>query len=162
MKLVLSCLLTFMLSISFAFAGTGSELKQAFDELQYGLTVEWDQKDEAFKAQVINNFQSKLEELKANGLDNDQILDFARSTVKNSVLVQDIENAALKLKSQQISQEDFIQIVNRNLQQSQLKGANWTDENNAELFVGVLVVIIALVIIFKVPVHMGSSVTIYN
>ena len=67
-KLLVSMFLA--LSVFSASASTPA-LKQSIDELNYALTVEWDQQDEAFLKSSIANFQA---DLKAQGISNEELL----------------------------------------------------------------------------------------
>ena len=42
------CLLALMIFVGSAEAAAGNGLKEAFDEFQYAMSVEWDQKDASF------------------------------------------------------------------------------------------------------------------
>lgn len=67
-KLLVSMFLA--LSVFSASAST-SALKQSIDELNYALTVEWDQKNEAFLKSSIDAFKA---DLAAQGISNEELL----------------------------------------------------------------------------------------
>jgi len=79
-------LITLMMVLSIftvqAHASTHDGLKAAFDELNYALTVEWDQKDKDFHASQMKKFTASLRDLQSKGLTNAQLVDFAKSQVR--------------------------------------------------------------------------------
>jgi glycine cleavage system regulatory protein len=56
-----SCVCTLLIVLFFSGqAQAGLNLQQAYQELQYELTVAWDQKDEEFRDQAIRHFTSMV------------------------------------------------------------------------------------------------------
>ena len=53
-------------------------LKAAYDDLNYAMTVEWDQKDESFRAAEMKKFTASVTDLQAKGLSNTQLVEFAK------------------------------------------------------------------------------------
>ena len=52
---ILFLALSFIILSTQAFAVSGDGLKKAFDEFNYSVSVEWDQKDKAFYAKQFKN-----------------------------------------------------------------------------------------------------------
>lgn len=83
----LSTVLCFCLTIP-AFAGTQSEIKNAVDELNYTLTVEWDQQDEAFLQSSVKAFEARLSE---KGISHKELLTYVAA--QNDMSVEELVQA---------------------------------------------------------------------
>ncbi len=86
LKSFFSLTITFILLTSQVFAGSTDGLKKAYDEMNYSLTVEWDQKNEAFYEAQIKKFNNSIRDLKAEGLTNSELLAFAKNHIQDSKL----------------------------------------------------------------------------
>lgn len=89
---MIKTLLSLLLVLTFSANVSASTLKQSIDELNYALTVEWDQKDEAFLKSSIETFKRDLaalgisqEELLSivasqNNMSEDEVMELIRAT----------------------------------------------------------------------------------
>lgn len=80
--------ISFVLCLCFVFpvfAGTKSEIKSVVDDLNYTLSVEWDQQDEAFLKSALNVFEAKLSE---KGISHKDLLSYAAE--ENNMSVQEL------------------------------------------------------------------------
>lgn len=68
---MIKTLLSLLLVITFSANASASTITQSIDELNYALTVEWDQQDEAFLASSIAAFKA---DLAAQGISNEELL----------------------------------------------------------------------------------------
>lgn len=75
---MIKILLSLVLAVSI-FSGnvSASTIQQSIDELNYELTVEWDQKDQAFLANSISNFKAKLA---LQGISNEELVKYVAKT----------------------------------------------------------------------------------
>lgn len=81
-------IISFVLCLCFvfpSFAGTQAEIKSVVDELNYTLSVEWDQQDEAFLKSAINAFEAKLSD---KGISHKDLLTFVAA--ENDMSVQEL------------------------------------------------------------------------
>lgn len=81
-------IISFVLCLCFvfpAFAGTRSEIKTVVDELNYTLSVEWDQQDEAFLKNSLDAFEAKLSE---KGITHQDLLSYVAQ--ENDMSVQEL------------------------------------------------------------------------
>src|SRR5690606_13398261 len=74
-------------------ASTPNGLKAAFDDLNYALTVEWDQRDRSFYDAQMQKFESHLNSLQAQGLTNQELIEFTLTQVKDEKLAKDLRTA---------------------------------------------------------------------
>src|SRR5690349_5111044 len=96
----------FCLLVGQSNAATGNNLKAAFDELNYSLNVEWDQKDKAFYNQAQEKFAKQVKALQAQGLSNKELMDFAVSSVKDEKVAKDIQTALSMVLINNMSQTE--------------------------------------------------------
>lgn len=141
---MLKKLVTLMMVLSIftvsAHANTVTGLKAAFDELNYSLVVEWDQKDKDFYSAQMKKFQSTLRDLQAKGLSNQQLVDFVKAEVKDKKVAKDLETAFNMISINKMSQEDASQYMVETMKRSYSAGASWNGD--ALLVVGVVLLIV--------------------
>jgi Skp family chaperone for outer membrane proteins len=107
-------------------AATNNSLKAAFDELNYSLSVEWDQKDRAFYDAKMKQFQARIGELQAQGLSNSELVDFAKSQVKNEAMARDVETAFSLIQINKMSVTEANTLVRDMVRNSYSTGASWS------------------------------------
>lgn len=122
MSLLLCLCFTFNVMAS---TGTVQELERALDEYNYSMTVEWDQKDQAFMNAKTQEFYQTLAVLMDKGLTQDEVINVVAKKVRNT---KDLE--ALKLKVSLLadkanSAEDLANIVTENSKNLYANGASW-------------------------------------
>ncbi len=125
LKSFFSLTITFILLTSQVFAGSTDGLKKAYDEMNYSLTVEWDQKNEAFYEAQIKKFNNTIRDLKAEGLTNSELLAFAKNHIQDSKLSSIIEKAFLMININKMSPEDSTKYIMDTLKKSYSNGASW-------------------------------------
>lgn len=153
-------LITLMMVLSIfttqANASTNDGLKAAFDDLNFALTVEWDQKDKAFHEGQMSKFTAALRDLQSKGLTNSQLIDFAKAEVKNAQVAKDLETALNMIQINKMSPSEANKYILDTMKKSYSAGASWNGEVFVYLAVGVLIVALAIAI------ASSSSVTISN
>lgn len=138
-------LVTLMLALAFAttsFAGPNSGLKAAFDELNYSLSVEWDQKDKAFYDAKMKQFTATLNDLKANGLSNAELIAFVKSEVKDAKVAKDMETAFTMISINKMSASEAANYMSETMKRSYSAGASWNGD--AVLYIGLGVLLVAV------------------
>lgn len=130
-------------------AATGNGLKAAFDDLNYSLSVEWDQKDNDFYNKAQAKFANAVRDLQSKGLTNKELIDFAVSSVKDEKLAKDINTALSLVVINKMSQQEAHKYVTDMVSKSYDRGASWNGGAGAAIatvLVIVAVVAVALVI----------------
>lgn len=127
-----------------ATASSQNGLKAAFDELNYSLVVEWDQKDKDFYTQEMKKFSAKLRELQAKGLTNSQLMDFVKSEVKDQKVAKDLETAFNMISINKMSSEEASQYMVDTMKRSYSTGASWNGD--VLLYAGVALLLVAAAI----------------
>lgn len=147
-------MMSFIVLICFSFnvlasTGTVKELEKSFDNYQYAMTVEWDQKDMKFQEAQTNLFFQKIGSLVKSGLTTEEMEAFIEAKITNKEAL-----AALQLKMNLLSQantpEELAQILRENSQDMYSRGASWNGD--IVLWVGGLAVValIGYVVWFEV------------
>lgn len=127
-----------------AHAVSQNGLKAAFDELNYSLTVEWDQKDKDFYTTQMKKFSGQLRDLQAKGLTNAQLVEFVRAEVKNEKVAKDLETAFNMISINKMSSEEASKYMVETMKKSYSAGASWNGEVFIYLAVGLLIVAAAI------------------
>ncbi len=143
-------LITLMMVLSIftvhANAASQNSLKAAFDELNYSLTVEWDQKNKDFYSAQMKKFSTTLRDLQAKGLTNAQLVEFVKTEVKDAKVARDLETAFNMVSINKMSPADASKYMVETMKKSYNTGASWNGEVFAYLIVGVLIVAVAVAI----------------
>jgi hypothetical protein len=125
-------------------ASTQSGLKAAFDELNYALSVEWDQKDKNFQTEQMKKFSAQLRELQAQGLTQTEMIEFAKSQVKDKRLAKELETAFSMIKINQMSATEANKYMLDIIQKSYSAGASWSGDVFIILGATMLLVLLAV------------------
>ncbi len=127
-----------------AHANTQNGLKAAFDEMNYALTVEWDQKDQSFYQAQLKNFTQTVRQLQNQGLTNQQMIDFAKSQVKDAKMAKDLETAFSMITINKMSSDDASRYMMESMKRAYNNGASWNGDVLVYLAVGLLIVALAV------------------
>ncbi len=110
-----------------AFAGSG--LSEALDELQFALTVEWDQKDQNFYDRSIQKFQDKLSLLEAQGQDRTKMFEEVISKVKSESFRSDMRLMTNLVATKIMSEKDAMNFIQDSVKKTYSSGASWNGES---------------------------------
>lgn len=127
-----------------AHASTQNGLKAAFDEMNYSLTVEWNQKDQSFYEAQLKKFTATVRDLQKQGLTNQQMIDFAKSEVKDAKVAKDLETAFSMITINKMSSEEASRYMMDSMKRAYSNGASWNGEVFVYLAVGLLIVALAV------------------
>lgn len=155
-KLISLFLVVSVFTVS-AHAASNAGLKAAFDELNYSLTVEWDQKDKAFQQEQMKKFTSSLRDLQAKGLTNSQLVDFVKSEVKNERVGKDLETAFNMISINKMSAAEANKYVVETMKKSYSNGASWNGEVFIYIAAALLIVAVAIAIANADTVVVGGG-----
>jgi Skp family chaperone for outer membrane proteins len=127
-----------------AHASTMNGLKAAFDEMNYSITVEWDQKDQSFYEAQLKKFMGTVRDLQQKGLTKDQMIDFAKSQVKDQRVAKDLETAFSMISINKMSSEEASKYMMDSMKRAYSNGASWSGDVLVYLAVGLLIVALAV------------------
>ncbi len=117
-----------------------SNLESVFDDYQYALTVEWDQKDKNFMETETQKFYQNL---KALNVTPAELLQFAESKIQETQALNELRMQA----SVAGSTEELIDLLSQNQPTLYRQGANW---NGRTVLVGAAVVGVSALFIYSV------------
>lgn len=142
-------MITLMMVVSIftvnAYAASNAGLKAAFDELNYSLNVEWDQKNKDFYSAKMSEFSAVVRDLQAKGLTNAELIDFVKAEVKNEKVARDIQTALTMISIQKMSPNEAAQYMSETMKNAYSQGASWNGDATLLLLgVGVLAIVIAV------------------
>lgn len=123
-------------------AATNNSLKAAFDQLNYSLSVEWDQKDRAFYDAKMKEFTAQVAELQAQGLTNAELSEFALTQVKDKTLAAELNTAFTMIQINKMNQSEARKLVLDTVSKSYNQGASWSSD--AFLIGGLVVLVLAV------------------
>jgi hypothetical protein len=138
-------------------ASTHQGLKAAFDELNYALTVEWNQTDKEFHGEQMKKFAATIRDLQAKGLTNSQMIEFVKSEVKNAQVAKDLETAFNMIQINKMTSAEANKYILETMKKSYSSGASWSGEVFVYLAVGVLIVALAIAIANGSPRTTGGG-----
>ncbi len=121
-------------------------LKSLFDDLNYSLNVEWDQKDKTFYDAKMKAFAAEIGKLQANGLTNQDLIEFAKSQVKNEQVAQNIESALNLIQINKMKPVEARKFALETVSKSYSTGANYSS-SGAIVVATVLVIALVAVIL---------------
>jgi hypothetical protein len=141
-----------------AHASTHNGLKAAFDEMNYALTVDWDQTDRTFYESQLKKFTGTVRELQKQGLTNEQMIDFAKSQVKDARVAGDLDTAFSMITINRMSSEEASRYIVDSMKRAYSNGASWNGDVLVYLAVGLLIVALAVGIAAAAGGSGGSNV----
>jgi hypothetical protein len=121
-----------------------SGLKAAYDELNYTLSVDWDQRDPAVYDRGTKTFFDAVRDLQRAGLTNDEMIAFARDQIKDARVARDLETAFSMITTNKMTSEEAAKYMLDTLKHSSASGAAWNGDIIRQYGVMILVVAIAV------------------
>jgi len=122
-----------------ASAVSNNSLKAAFDELNYSLSVEWDQKDRAFYDAQMKKFTDTVQELQAKGMSNADLVAFATANIKDKNLAKEVQTAMSLVQINKLSGAEARKLVLDTVGKNYSAGASWSSDG---VLYGALIVLL--------------------
>jgi hypothetical protein len=136
--------MAFAMVVVQANAVSNNNLKAAFDELNFALSVEWDQQDRGFYDAQMQKFTSQIKELQAQGLTNSELLEFATSNIKDANMAKEVKNALTLIQINKLPANEARKMVMETMSKSYNQGASWSGDG---VLYGALIVLILVAVI---------------
>lgn len=159
---ILSLVLCLCMTMNvFAASASQADFERSLDNLQYSMTVEWDQKDQDFYNQVSEKFFGEMEQMMANQqLNQEQVLSVLEKKVANKKALE-----AIKLKLAlmgKVSEKDLAQVLKDNSKDLYSAGASWNGDIVQPVIIGVVVLAVGYLIWFHATHECNSYNTMYT
>lgn len=129
-------------------------LNDVFNKFQYRMTVEWDQKDEAFKNEAKKELEQSLLKLKAEGVSDAQILSYVQGNMMDAKTKKDYDSLLSALAKQGATPAESsaaaMKFMEKNYQQgTHFNGGGTRGHNWVTVLVGVVIVGVVTHLIFS-------------
>lgn len=122
----------------------GVTLDSAISNLQYSLTVEWDQKDVTAQKAILGAFAADVETLKKQGVSDEQIFKALSEKAFDAQTSKDIAHLAKYAKEKKLDQKEVRKLVVDYANKSQKLGTSWSDEATVGLVIGIVLVVVLI------------------
>lgn len=119
-------------------------LDSAISNLQYSLTVEWDQKDLKAQKAILGAFAADVETLKKQGISDAQIFQALSDRAFDAQTSKDIEQLAAFAKNKKLDQKEVRKLVVDYANKSQKLGTSWSSEATFGLVIGIVLVVVLI------------------
>ncbi len=123
------------------------DLSKNFDEMNYALNVEWDQKDSKFFDATVANFEKEIENLQVQGLTNKELIDYTLNNIKDKKIQKDIIEISNIVNESNMTGEEAREFVLTKINQTYSQGASWSGSRlglKVAFFIGALLIIICV------------------
>jgi uncharacterized membrane protein len=118
-------------------------LERTFDEMNYSLNVEWDQKNQEFFKDKVEGFEKDIQSLQEQGLTNKELVDYTLAKIKDKQTQSDIKEIANVINESNMTSEQARDFVLKKLNGTYSQGTSWSGSR-----MGVkLVLILGLIIL---------------
>lgn len=159
---ILSIVLSLCLTMNvLAASGTVSEFEKSLDNLQYSLTVEWDQKNQDVYEKLSQKFFDDMEHMMANQqLTQEQIIAVLEKKVANKKALE-----AIKLKLSlmgKVNESQLAEVLKESSKEMYTQGASWNGDVVTPVIIGVAVLAIGYLIWFHATHECNSYNTSYS
>lgn len=116
------------------------KLEKHLDNYQYAMTVEWDQKDQVFKAAKTKEFHAAMEKvIKEEGVSQLEIMSLLQRKVVSEKALNAIQ-LKLSLLGNASSPEALARSLESSTQEMYSQGASWNGDVVVPLAIGVIIV----------------------
>jgi len=123
-----------------------NELNRTFDELNYKLNVEWDQKDQNYFDRSVTEFENEISALQAEGLTSKDLVDHAISKIKDKSIKTEVNELAKTINENQMSPEEARAFTISKLSSTYAHGASWSGSRMG-IHAGILIAAIIVILI---------------
>jgi hypothetical protein len=144
LKKIFTFMMAFAIVIVQAEAASNNGLKAAFDEMTYNIEQQGLGDNKEFVNGELQKFSAVVRELQRQGMTNTQLIDFAKSEIKDQKVAKDLETAFNMISINKMSSEDAASYMTEALKRSYSKGASWSGQVYIYMAVGLLIVALAV------------------
>lgn len=118
-------------------------LDQTFNEMNYSLNVEWDQKDQVYFKNTVDGFENQIKSLQDQGLTNKELIEYTLAKVKDKQIQNDISEISKVISETEMTPDQARDFALEKLNSTHAQGASWAGSKKGIK----LAIILALIII---------------
>lgn len=130
-----------------AAVSSDQQIDEVFDRFHYTMAVEWDQKDEAFKAQAESDLAQALEALKASGVSTMAIQKHMEKNLLTGKFQKEYQRFLNALKEQNVSPDEATAMTTDFMEKNYAEGTNFNGGGTSSSRWKVVAAIIIVVVI---------------
>ncbi len=119
-------------------------LSRTFDEMNYALNVEWDQKDQQFFKTVVDGFEGNIKSLQDKGLTNKELIDYTLAKIKDKQTQSDVKEIAAAINDSEMTGDQARAFALEKLNKTHSQGASWSGSRMGIKMVLILGIIILI------------------
>lgn len=107
-------------------ANVDAKIASIFDEVEFKLSVEWDQKDQAFYNETVRNFEKQLGDLAQEGVAPSDVLNYLQSNIKDKKVASELSDLVSTIDVETMSLEDSKSLIQDYVDGMKNTGANYS------------------------------------
>ncbi len=130
-----------------------SKINEVFDRFHYTMSVEWDQKDEAFKAQAEADLFQAIQDLKASGISTSEIQNQMERQLLNGKGQAEYRRFVEALKAQNVSPDEAAELTTKFMEKNYAEGANFNGGGGRSPWKFVAAVLVIAVVTYVIIRH---------
>lgn len=119
-------------------------LSRTFDDMNYSLNVEWDQKDQTFFKTTVEGFETNIKSLQEQGLTNKELIDYTLDKIKDKQTQSDVREIAAAINESDMTGDQARAFALEKLNKTQSQGASWSGSRHGVKLVLILGIIILI------------------
>jgi len=130
-----------------------SKINEVFDRFHYTMSVEWDQKDEAFKAQAESDLLQAIQALKDSGVSVSEIQNQMEKQLLNGKGQAEYRRFVDALKAQNVSPDEAAALTTKFMEKNYAEGANFNGGGGRTSWRFVAAVLVIAVVTYVIIRH---------
>lgn len=124
------------------------ELERTFDQMNYSLNVEWDQKDAKFFKDTVDAFEKEVTTLQKKGLTNKELMAYTMTKIKDKQTQKDIAEISKVISESNMSSDEARAFALEKLNSTYSQGTSWSGSRlgiKMALILGVIILIVCII-----------------
>ncbi|AYF43890.1 MULTISPECIES: hypothetical protein [Halobacteriovorax] len=106
-------------------ANVDAKIAPIFEEVEFKLSVEWDQKDQEFYNETVRNFETQLGELRAEGVKPADVLNYLKSNIKDQKVANELSSLVASIDLETMTLEESKSLIQDYVDGMKNTGANY-------------------------------------
>ncbi|MFG1503810.1 hypothetical protein ACRXCV_05695 [Halobacteriovorax sp. GFR7] len=122
-KLAAMALVCFSFS---ALANIEAKIAPIFEEVEFKLSVEWDQKDQNFYNETVKSFEKQLGDLAQEGITPSEVLNYLQANIKDKKVASELSNLVGSIDVENMTLEESKSLIQDYVDGMKNTGANYS------------------------------------
>ena len=122
------------------------QLESAFNNFNFALNVEWDQKDKKFYNSQLNTLTNVIKNLQTKGLNQEELIEFAKRNILDKKLAKDLDQMLQHVKTSKMTSSETRKFVMEYMGKNHSEGASWIGKKSSFWVILGIILIVAIII----------------